>query len=234
MTEEAIETVADICSDELVSINYTKIVVPCVVLIGAAVGAYFLYKKFKKDGEVGSSSNEIAYTYEEALAKAKAKKESVKLSKDQDKPDLKPYSTKSSILDEAIDKESQLKYTKTVEDLGYSKEKIEEEKEEPEETLSFEPFEDEKVGMWYRIAEDRYKYNNPFYEKREFVYYTKDMKLEEISTSELYDDNELERRMATLCSEEDHQDVYFFTNDEDCIDCKVFVEDDYSVPTEES
>lgn len=233
MTEEAIETVADI-SNEIVPIRYGRIVIPCAVLVGAAICAYFLYRKHVNQKEESGDDGEIAYTYEDAVAKAKAKRESVKLSQDQDKPDLKSYSTKSSIEDSGIDKESQLKYTKTVEDLGYSsREKIVEEDEKDEDD-SFKPYTDEMTGMWFRVAEDKYKYANPFYDKREFVYFSNDRVLEEISTSEKVDDSELIRRLATLCRNEEHSDVYFFTNEEEGLDYKIHIEDDWNTKPDEA
>lgn len=191
-------------------------------LVGTAVGLYLKNKAGTDDLEPADPDAEVAYTYEEAVEKAKAKIEGkVKLVPQEDKPDLNSYKP---------DPAARKAYHKIVEPYQTGSD-VEDDREPVEETVepdevAVEPWPDEEDGEFMRISEDKFKFENPFHDKLVGTYFENDAVIggwnEEL---EPVDEEELVRRLATLCLEPEHDGSYYFSNPDEETDYEIVVTD---------
>lgn len=205
-------------------------------LLGGAVGAaYFLIKQRKEGSDAVRDNPDIAYTYEEAVKKAREKlqngnDEGVKLVPHQDVPDLDAEIEMKT----AYHKISE-EYVTTTEDndaggktviieegqleIGTSEQAVE---EDP--LAGLEPWPDNKVGKYIRISEDKFRYENPFNTKLLGAYFPKDGKIGGWDDKlEPIEDDELIRRMHAICQSEDFDgnETYFFSDPDEGIDYEI-------------
>lgn len=188
---------------------------------GAIIGGYLIYRKFfaKKD-EFDDGEREVAYTYEDAVAKAKArlvdsgKDDGVKLAPSEDKPALKGKDISNITFDEASYKDIVKDYADTDGDDISEKAPVEEEKE-PEK---------EKPSKYTLITEEIFRYENPFHLKNSGEYSSVRNAL--FGWNNDYDelhDEELVDILKKLCADKNHEDTYWFSCDEDAADYEIEV-----------
>lgn len=194
---------------------------------GAIIGGYLIYRKFfaKKD-EFDDGEREVAYTYEDAVAKAKArlvdsgKDDGVKLAPSEDKPALKGKDISNITFDEASYKDIVKDYADTDGDDIPEKTPVEEEKEPEKEEPSFT----QNVSKYTLITEEIFRYENPFHLKNSGEYSSVRNAL--FGWNNDYDelhDEELVDILKKLCADKNHADTYWFSCDEDAADYEIEV-----------
>lgn len=204
-------------------------------LLGGAVGAaYFLIKQRKEGSDAVRSNPDIAYTYEEAVKKAREKlqngnDEGVKLVPHQDVPDLDAEIEMKT----AYHKISEEYVTTTEENEAGGKTVIIEEGQleigtseqsaEEDPLKGLEPWPEEKVGKYIRISEDKFRYENPFNTKLLGAYFPKDGKIGGWDDKlEPVEDEELIGRMHAICSSEEFDgDTCYFSDPDGGVDYEI-------------
>lgn len=180
--------------------NMKVVLISSIVIGGAAAVGIAIYLH-RKNEAVDEGEEDVAYTYEDAVKKAKKRL--------------------------AEGKEDGVKYIKSNLDMvsyhkitdSYSNEKIVEEDEpknddaEEFDPASIEKWPDEKDGAWYRISEDAFIYSE-YTKSNSYVWDGKSPYLAYYETGEhAYEkDDELFKRVVTLSFDEDGP--WWFANDE--------------------
>ena len=219
--------------------------------IGGCVGIFVHFMRNRhKDGFTTNDIRDVAYTYEDAYAKAKLKAEKgythdgVKLVTAEEKPDLislakaydaekdrvaynkiaEPYRTESNdsdISDEAEDSDNDEPAYIDAEDQATDEDTNEPAHINPEHQIT-----DEDPGRYFHISQDKFEFENPDYVKFSGTYFAKDSVLAGWDDElEPIDDEELVYRLATLINDPDCDIAgsYFFSCDEEQADYKIDV-----------
>lgn len=176
----------------------------------AAVG-YFVYRKFFNE-ENEAEEREVAYTYEDAVAKAKArlvdsgKDDGVKLAPSEDKPSLKG----NDISTINIDVHDKASYDKIAEEyVTVEEESDSQEEETPEKNFTV-------------ITEEIFRYENPFNIKSKGTFSKKEGVLTGWNNEyDQIDEPDLVKKLRVLCSVDNHDDIYWFSCDEEASDYEI-------------
>lgn len=202
--------------------------------IGGCVGIFVHFMRNRhKDGFTTNDIRDVAYTYEDAYAKAKLKAEKgythdgVKLVTAEEKPDLISWT-------KAYDAEKdRVAYNKIAEpyrtestDSDISDEAEDSDNDEPARIDAKHQITDEDPGRYFHISQDKFEFENPDYVKFSGTYFAKDSVLAGWDDElEPIDDEELVYRLATLINDPDYDIAasYFFSCDEEQADYKIDV-----------
>lgn len=205
--------------EELVveTVSTTKPIGKQIIFVVLGVGAaaavgYFVYRKFFKKDDEEEEEREIAYTYEQAVEKAKSRRDNglsddgVKLVSDDDKPSLKGNDI-SAINIDVHDKAS---YNKIAEEYVTVEEEIDSQEEET-------PGKDFRV-----ITEEIFRYENPFNIKNKGTFSKEEGVLTGWNNEyDQIDEPDLVKKLNVLCSVDNHDDIYWFSCDEESSDYEI-------------